>query len=127
MRDYLPEVHQAGGEIVILGNGSPEQAAWFIEDYSITMPVFTDPKLASHEIVGARKPWMMDPRLLLRGAEAMRHGFRQTKVMGSAMQLGGMFVITPAGEMPYRYLSRFAGDHPDPRLAVNALTAASTS
>ena len=127
MRDFVPEVHTAGGEIVILGNGSPEQAAWFVEDYHIEMPVFTDPALASHAIVGARKPWMLDPRSLLRSMDAMRHGFRQTKVMGSAMQLGGMFVITPAGEMPYRYLSRFAGDHPDPKLAVKALTAASAS
>ena len=124
MRDFVPEVHEAGGEIVILGNGSPEQAAWFVEDYKIEMPVFTDPALASHAIVGARRPWMVDPRSLFRGAEAMRHGFRQTKVMGSAGQLGGVFVITADGRMPYKYLSRFAGDHPDPRDAVRALKAA---
>ena len=121
MRGFVPEVHTAGGEIVILGNGSPEQAAWFVEDYHIEMPVFTDPPLASHAIVGARKPWMLDPRSLGRSLEAMRHGFRQTKVMGSAMQLGGVFVITADGRMPYKYLSRFAGDHPDPREAVAAL------
>ena len=124
MRDYVPEVHTAGGEIVILGNGSPEQAGWFVEDYKVEMPVFTDQALASHAIVGARKPRMMDPRSMFRGFEAMRNGFRQTKVMGSAMQLGGVFVITPDGRMPYRYLSRFAGDHPDPKLAVRALVGA---
>ncbi len=124
MRDYVPRVHAAGGELVVLGNGAAQQAAWFVEDFGMETPVVTDPDLVSHRIVGARKPMIMDPRSMLRAAGAMRAGFRQTKTMGSAMQLGGVFVITPEGEMPYRYLSRFAGDHPDHEVPVKALEAA---
>ena len=121
LRDYMPEAQAAGGEIVVLGNGTPEDARWFIEDYEVTMPVFVDPELASHKIVGARKQNLFDPRSMLRAATAMRHGFRQTKTMGTTLQLGGLFVITPTGDMPFRYLSKFAGDHPDPKEAVAAL------
>ena len=121
MRDYIPRIHAAGGELVVLGNGTPQQAAWFVEDYGMETPVFTDPELKSHAVVGARRPMLPDPRTLFRAGAAMRKGFRQTAVLGSATQLGGVFVITSGGEMPYRYLSRFAGDHPDPEEAVRAL------
>ena len=124
MRDYIPRIHAAGGELVVLGNGTPEQAQWFVEDYGMTTPVFTDPALASHKVVGARKPMFLDPRSLRRALEARRNGFRQTGVKGSAMQVGGVFVITPAGDAPYSFLGRFAGDHPPPEKAVAALEAA---
>ncbi len=123
MRDYVPRIHAAGGELVVLGNGTAENAKWFVEDFKFETPVFTDPALASHAIVGARKPHFPDPRTFIAAASAMRKGFRQTRTMGSAMQLGGVFVI--AGEaMPYRFLSKFAGDHPNPEAAVKALEAA---
>jgi hypothetical protein len=55
LRDFVPRIHAASAELVILGNGTPEQAKWFVEDYKVETPVFTDPKLASHAIVGARR------------------------------------------------------------------------
>ena len=110
----------------MLGNGTAENAKWFVEDFHFETPVFTDPALASHAIVGARRLRVPDPRSFIAAASAMRKGFRQTKTMGSAMQLGGVFVI--AGEnTPYRYLSKFAGDHPDPEQAVRALEAAAAA
>jgi AhpC/TSA antioxidant enzyme len=124
LRDYIPRIHAAAGELVVLGNGTPEQAKWFVEDYGMTTPVFTDPALASHRVVGARRPKFIDPRTILRAIEARREGFRQTGTKGSAMQLGGVFVITPAGEAPYAFLSRFAGDHPPHEAPVAVLEAA---
>lgn len=121
MRDYIPRIHEAGGELITLGNGTPEQAKWFVEDYQVESPVFTDPNLASHAIVGAKRMGFPDPRTMMAGVSAFAKGFRQTGVKGSATQLGGVFVITADGRMPYRYLSRFAGDHPDPEEALAVL------
>ncbi len=117
-------IQAAGGELIILGNGTPQHAAWFVEDYNVGVPVFTDPELASHGILGAKRGNIVDPRVMMRGASAMLHGFRQSKTMGPAALNGGIFVITPANEMPYRYISRFAGDHPDPEGALQALETA---
>ena len=121
MCGFTPRIHASGAELVILGNGTPEQAAWFVKDFHIETPVLTDPDLASHAIAGARRARLMDPRVFLRAAAAMAQGFRQTRTMGSAGQLGGVFVITPAGKMPYRYISAFAGDHPNPEDVLHAL------
>lgn len=121
MRDYIPRIHEAGGELITLGNGTPEQAKWFVEDYQVESPVLTDPNLASHAIVGAKRMGFPDPRTMMAGVSAFAKGFRQTGVKGSATQLGGVFVITADGRMPYRYLSRFAGDHPDPEEGLAVL------
>ncbi|OAI38508.1 hypothetical protein AYO38_09590 [bacterium SCGC AG-212-C10] len=120
---FVPRIHAAGAEMVIVGNGQPEHAKWFQEDYNVETPLFTDPDLRSHEIVGARSPKMFNPMVAVRGMRAMTKGFRQTKTMGPAAQLGGVFIITPAGAMPYKYVSKFAGDHPDPERVTAFLEA----
>ncbi len=117
-----PRIHEAGAELVILGNGTAEQARWFVEDYKIEVPVFTDPELRSHAVVGARKARILQLATIRAALRARRRGFHQTKTMGSARQLGGLFVITPDGRMRYRYLSAFAGDHPEPDEAIEALS-----
>lgn len=123
MRGYVPRIHSAPGELVVLGNGTPEHARWFVEDYAFETPVVTDPGLRAHAIVGARRGLrvVLDPRTFLAALRARRKGFRQSKTMGNATQIGGVFVITPSGDMPYSYRSRYAGDHPDPEVAVRAL------
>ena len=123
MRGYVPRIHGAGAELVIVGNGTPEQARWFIEDFHIDTPVFTDPTLSIHRAVGARRGVQLSklPRLLVNAVRAMSKGHFQTRVLGDGQQLGGVFVIMPGGTLAYRYLSEVAGDHPDPEVVVSAL------
>jgi peroxiredoxin len=113
-KPFVPRIREAGGETVVLGHGAPEAAKWFIEDYDIGAPVFVDTERKAYQIVDAKRPTIPPPQTFLAMARALRKGFRQTKSLGDARQLGGVFVITPGGEMPYKYLSKFAGDHPDP-------------
>lgn len=85
--------------------------------------VLVDPERTTYAIVGAMRPRVPGIRTLLAAWRAFRKGFRQTGTKGDALQLGGVFVLTPAPEMPYIYLSRFAGDHPDPAGSVKTLEA----
>ena len=99
---------------MVIGNGTPEQAGWFAEDVGLTIPVLTDPTLAVHRAVGARRGLLgvLDPRVIFRAVAALRSGFRQSGVRGDATQLGGLFVIEGGGRLLYGYRSRFAGDYP---------------
>ena len=120
MRAHTPRIHDAGGELVIVGNGSAEQASDFVSDHAITTPVFTDPSLAVYRAAGARRGgggW----RLLRHAARAMRRGFFQWRVLGDPAQHGGVFVIASGGAVAYRYVSELAGDHPDPDEIIAAL------
>ena len=124
MREITPEIHEAGAELVIVGNGSVAFAEHFVEDYEVTTPVFTDPSRQLYEALGARRSGVFDllrPRLWRNMMRARRGGFRQHEVLGDGRQLGGVFVVLPSGEMPYRYLSGTAGDHPDPQDVLAAL------
>lgn len=125
MRGFIPRIHAAGGELVVLGNGTPEHARWFVEDYAFETPVVTDPALQSHRVVGARRGLLavIDPRTFVAGFRALRSGLRQDKTRGSGTQLGGVFVVGPGDRLSFRYLSRYAGDHPDPEAPVRALEA----
>lgn len=108
---------------MILGNGTPQHAQWFAEDFDISTPLFTDPEKKTYDAVGARRGLAssFNPRTIVAALKARRGGFRQTKTMGDSSQQGGVFVITPAGEMPYRYVSKFAGDHPAPEEPVSVI------
>ena len=129
MSGITSQIHETGAELVVIGNGSPEQVGWFIEDYGVHTPVYTDPTLVVYGIVGARKGilTLLHPRAFLNRFRALTKGFRQSKTQGSAMQQGGVFVVMPNGSIPYRYLARASGDHPRPEVVLNALQRATSS
>lgn len=122
MRAYIPRIHAAGGELVILGNGSAEQARHFVADYALTTPVLTDPTLRVHRALGARRGGG-GLRLLRHALRATRGGFFQWRVIGDSRQHGGLFVVMPGGIIAYQYVSELAGDHPDPEQAMAVLEA----
>lgn len=130
MREILPRIHAAGAELVIVGNGTPQHAAWFIEDYAITSPVLTDPAKRVYDAVGARRGLrsVLHPRMLWRGLHvALRRPrlflswLRAPFVRGDGWQEGGVLVIMPDGRVPWRYISLTAGDHPHPAEVALAL------
>lgn len=105
---------------MIIGNGTAEQAGWFVDEYAITTPLYTDPSLSIHRAVGARRGGG-GLRMIRNVLRALRKGHFQTRVIGDAQQHGGVFVVTPRGEFAYSYVSEVAGDHPDPEDVVQAL------
>jgi hypothetical protein len=120
LRAYVPRIHVAGGELVIVGNGAADQVRDFIEQYSIATPVFTDPSLSVYRAVGARRGGS-SLRVALNALRATRRGFFQWRVLGDPRQHGGVFVVSRGGGLAYGYVSAIAGDHPDPEEVVAAL------
>lgn len=114
MRGDIPRIRAAGAELVVIGNGTPEQARWFVEDTGLDTPVYTEPELRLHRELGLRRGLsaVLDPRIFARAWRALRAGFRQSGVQGDPTQLGGVFVIRRGGSMLYESRSRYAGDYP---------------
>ena len=123
MRDIIPQIRHTGAEIVVLGNGSSEQAEWFHGKIGRDIPVYTDPDLAAYRAVGAKRNLfgILHPRAFLRAWQARRAGHKQSGVQGDAMQQGGVFLIKPDGTMPYAYYGNYAGDHPEPESVLAAV------
>jgi hypothetical protein len=123
LRGIVPQIHAAASELVIIGNGTPEQAGWFVRATGMTTPVYTDPLRDAYRIVAARRDLagVLHPKVFLRTLQAWRQGFRQTGSKGDATQLGGVFIVLPDGKVPYAYRSGYAGDMPCPDDVLQAL------
>ena len=126
MRAVEDQVNEAGAKLVVIGNGLPEQAAWFAEDTGFDGEIYTDPSLETYRLLGMKSGMMitLNPVVMMRGMRARSEGFRQTKTMGHPFQQGGVIIVRPDGAIPYRYISESAGDHPDPAEIVTALRTA---
>ena len=123
MRDEVDQIHRAGAELIVVGNGTPEQAQWFVEDVEMQTPVFTNPERELYRALGARRGILraLHPMVFVRSISALLRGHRQSGVQGDATQLGGVFVVQEDGGLSYAYRSKFAGDHPSPREVLEAL------
>jgi len=113
---FVNGIRDAGAELFVIGNGSVDQARAFRDRHTLTMPLFTDPDRQAFRALGMRSGagTVLHPSVIARSLAALKAGFRQSRVAGDPFQLGGVVVIGVDGVERYRYVSRFAGDHPDP-------------
>ena len=118
-------VRSLGAELVVIGNGTVEQARAFRDDPQGTgpFPLFTDPTGQAYCAMGMRRGRrsVLTLRLLKHVVRAWRQGFRQTDVAGDALQQGGVVIVAPTGVELYRFISREAGDHPPASSILAAL------
>ena len=76
--------------------------------------VFTDPERVAFGALGLRSSLAasFSPRVIMNGLRAMRAGFRQHRMQGSALQQGGVLVVRSGGERVDLYVSKTGGDYP---------------
>ena len=111
---HRDELEALGAELVVVGNGSVEQAAEFVTEVGTGARVLTDPNRESYCAVDMKRTMRssMNLKTIAHGVRACRSGFRQTKVAGDPFQQGGIVVMSPGDHERYRYVSEEAGDHP---------------
>jgi AhpC/TSA antioxidant enzyme len=114
LRGIKGEIEAAGARLVFIGNGSTAFARHFKETMVPECEVLTDPSTASYALLGARRGiWTtLTPRSWPASLRALRAGFRQSRTRGHALLQGGLAIVDSSGVVKWRYVSRFAGDHP---------------
>jgi peroxiredoxin len=122
-----PRIAARGGHVVLVGCGTPEQAAKFARAKGIPregVELFCDPGREAYDSAALERGWaktFFDTGAHRAYAGARKEGHHITGVAGDIAQLGGVFVIAPPSRMLYEHRSRFAGDHPDADAIVEAL------
>ena len=120
----MKTLKDAGIGVAVIGSGAPNFARGFKERLEFDAPIFSDEKLASYSALemhrGAKT--MLHPGLILKAAAVFK--YRQRKTMGDNTQQGGVIVVRPDGEMVFKFLSRFPGDHAKNEDVVAAALAA---
>lgn len=128
MRSEIPIIRELGAEVVLIANGKPHHADSFRKDLKLTNPIYVDPKLGTYKAMKLNygKFRTLGPIVFWYAFKALRAGFRNTKVTGDIWQQGGTFLILPNGNIPYHYVCKHAGDHPDPKDVISVLRAGVT-
>jgi AhpC/TSA antioxidant enzyme len=123
LRGRLRDVEEAGAELILIGNGSIQQALSFQRARAPEIRVFTDPTLDAYRALGMRRSVgaTLNPTSALAGIRATARGHVQTSVEGDAWQQGGLYAVARGGTIVYSQPNRSAGDRPDLDAALNAL------
>jgi len=123
LRGVVDRIHQQGAELVVVGNGTVEQARAFRDSQKVTFPLLTDPERTSYRAAGLKRGAFLRARVAWNAVKALASGHIQTQILGDPKQHGGAFVFAPGGELRFGFLSEEAGHHPDPEDLVRALGA----
>lgn len=125
-----PELIERGARVVLVGNGSVEQARRFFTAKGLPRDgctVVTDPERASYQAAelerGFAKTFLnAGSQRAFRRARQDGHGI--SGWLGDLTQLGGTLVTRPPARLEYFHRSEFAGDHPDMAEVARAVDAA---
>jgi peroxiredoxin len=111
--------------LVLIGQGTPRQAATFRRRQGIQLPVLADHELVSYRAAGAKVAGVRDllnPRVVAKGAMAsVREKTIQTRTQGDAAQLGGTLVVAADGRITWAHMSTDAGDNASPEEILAAV------
>ncbi len=122
LRPFVITIRELDTNLVLIGNGTPQQLAGFRRFVPPETLVYTDPSLRSFAALGLGRG-LFHWRTILHAIRAWRQGFRQGTTQGDPWQLGGAALVLPDGTLSYSYISREAGDHPRPEDLVAAVRA----
>ena len=123
MRSHLDDIHQAGAELVIIGNGQPIFAAAFKKHFKLSTPLYVDPELITYNAAGLKrsKASTIGSKVWLPAAKAFLTGHFQGRTEGDPYQQGGVFIIMPDNKVAYSYISKHSGDRPPVTKVLKAL------
>ncbi|MDQ4049286.1 MAG: AhpC/TSA family protein [Actinomycetota bacterium] len=119
---------EAGARLVVVGQGTPSNAADFRERFHLDLDLLVDTDRRAYQAAGTKVGTLSEllrPRVVARGLRRAR----ETRVLpggidGHPMQLGGLMLVTPGSKVPWAHLSDDASDYPANAEVVEVVRAA---
>jgi peroxiredoxin len=106
----------AGVRLVVIGQGTQDQARDFQRSQHVDLPLYVDPRRDSYKAAGTKVGTLgelLGPAVVARGLRVvLRDRVRQGRTVGHPAQLGGVMIVKPDGSIPYAHLSEDASDVP---------------
>lgn len=123
MRTKIAEIRALGAELWVVGCGTAQNAAWFVEDQSPDFPVLTDPTGQVYRAAGLKSGVfrILNPISAFHYLVAFLKGFRQEGIKGDRFQVGGVLIVLRGGQLAFRRANETAGGHIDAGTLVRKL------
>jgi len=105
---------EAGVSLLLVGQGTPEETAEFVEKLELPYPVLADDErvaYAAYELIEAGAREFFRPETGRAYLRSVLGGARGGRPVGNVRQLGGAFVIDRAGVVRLAHPSAYPGDH----------------
>jgi peroxiredoxin len=119
------EFKAAGVNLVLIGQGTPRQAAEFRRRQGIQLPLLADHDRISYKAAGTKVGGVTDlfsPQTVAKGLLATARTRRtQTRTIGHPGQLGGTLVIAPDGRVVWSHTAEDASDNAPPEEILAAI------
>ena len=117
LRRDREQFEAAGANLVVIGQGSPEDARRFMRNNHVEgLEMLVDPDRSTYVLAGtkvATRGELLGPSVVAKGVlTALRNRVHQGLPVGHPAQLGGVLVIAPDGSVRYAHLSEDASDNP---------------
>ena len=112
LHSRIEEIAARGVRLALIGTGTPEQAAEFERLFAPGIDVLVDPEMVGYRAAKLKRGLFhaYKPSSLLAFLRALRDGFRPGPTQGDALQLGGVFVISPEPRTLLAHISRAIHD-----------------
>jgi peroxiredoxin len=130
LREQYGALAEAGAEIVVIGQGEPERAAWYATSFGLPCRVVCDVDGSAYEAYGLLE---MSPSLLLgepkpdmASFEAMipEHRAKGRPVADNPFLLPGEFVVDRHGRLVLSYRYQYCDNYPDLETLTGAIAEA---
>ena len=119
---------EAGARLVVIGQGTPVNAAHFRRQFDLELDLLVDTDRRAYKAAGTKVGTLSEllaPRVVARALRRGREsGVHQGGIQGHPAQLGGLMLVTPGGGVPWVHLSGDASDYPPNAEAIEAVRAA---
>jgi peroxiredoxin len=116
LRPRLDELALLEADVTVVGCGSREQLAAFVDREDLARPhvtCFTDPTRAAYRAAGlVRSAWgTFGPVAIAQLGRALLHGHRNGRPQGDVQQMGGTLYVTRGGVIALYHRATSLGDH----------------
>jgi peroxiredoxin len=137
-REHAVQLHRdrqkfedAGVGLVLIGQGTPEDAAAFREQHGIDLPILADRRRETYRQAGTKVATvgeLFGPAVVARGVKAVvQNRVFQGRTRGHPSQLGGVAIVTPDGVVAWNHLAQNASDNPPNEEVLEAAKEAANS
>jgi alkyl hydroperoxide reductase subunit AhpC len=127
LRRYYPELRAAGGEVLVICFDTLDRAERYAREQGLPFPLLVDPERRAYRAYGLEQGplWrFLMPRVVLAALRMVEAGRQLQRPHEDPLQLGGDFVVDPAGVLALAHPCRDPTDRPTPATLMNAVLSA---
>ena len=124
MCDRKADFGKAGGQVVLVGMGTPAECTAFLKKFDVPFPMIADPQQALYRQFHLKRMsplGVLSPVVAIKGLAAMARGSGIGKPVGDILQLPGTFVIDSSGRIVFSHQPAGPADHATPDTILKAL------